>query len=274
MTSTEESQPPSDEVLDLLLRPAEADEADALADLHLAARAAAVPAMPPAVHSAEETRTWMRGRVGGTHEVWVAERAGAIVGYLALSGLGVDAWLDDLYVAPGATGQGTGSALLELAQALRSEGFALWVFEVNEGARRFYRRHGLVELERTDGRGNEEGAPDVRMAWPGSDPVAYLRAQVDAVDDELAVLLARRAALTVAIQPYKDVPGHAGRDPGREAEIVRRMTERAPGVPVDAWRRIIDAVISVSLELADPPRPSRPSLTGRAAPPDQSSRPS
>lgn len=249
MTSTEGS------AADLTIRPAEPEEADALADLHTAARAAAFPAMPASVHTAEETRAWMRGRVGTSHEVWVAEESGALGGYLALSRDGSDStagWLDDLYVAPGRTGQGVGSALLGLAQSLRPGGFALWVFASNAGAHRFYRRHGLLELEHTDGSENEERAPDVRMAWPGTDPVAYLRGQVDEVDDELAVLLARRAALTAAVQQYKEVPGHAGRDPAREAEIVRRMAARAPAVPEEFWRRVVHEVITASLDLPVP----------------------
>jgi chorismate mutase/GNAT superfamily N-acetyltransferase len=239
---------------DLVLRAAEQDEADALADLHTAARAAAVPSMPATIHTPEETRAWMRARVGSTHEVWVAERDGSVVGYAALSAsLAAGGWLDDLYVAPELTGQGVGSALLELAKSLRPDGFALWVFASNAGARRFYLRHGLLELEQTDGSGNEERAPDVRMAWPGSDPVGSLRAQVDAVDDELALLLARRTALTAAVQGFKPVPGHAGRDAEREAEIVARMARRAPGVPAEAWRRFVHEVITVSLDLAEPP---------------------
>jgi len=39
------------------------------------------------------------------------------------------------------------------------------VFESNTGARRLYERRGLVVLERTDGSGNEEKAPDLRLAW-------------------------------------------------------------------------------------------------------------
>ena len=253
----------SAEVVDLELRPAAPEDADALADLHTAARAAAVPAMPASPHPPEETRVWMRARVEATHEVWVAERQGSLVGYAALATSG-EGWLEDLYVAPGLTGQGTGSALLELVKVLRPEGFALWVFTANTGARRFYRRHGLLELDRTDGRDNEERAPDLRMAWPGSDPVTYLRSRLDGVDDELAVLLSRRAALTAAVQRYKDVPGHAGRDPEREAAIVRRMAERAPGLPEEAWRRIVHEVITVSLDLAE---------TRRAAPRDAPSRP-
>lgn len=48
-----------------------------------------------------------------------------------------------------------------------STGLTLWVFETNVDARRFYRDHGFVEVERTDGSANEERSPDVRYAWPG-----------------------------------------------------------------------------------------------------------
>jgi hypothetical protein len=40
-------------------------------------------------------------------------------------------------------------------------------FQSNAGARRFYEREGFVAVEETDGRGNEEGAPDLRCVWPG-----------------------------------------------------------------------------------------------------------
>ena len=68
------------------------------------------------------------------------------------------------------------------------------------------------------------------MAWLGEDPLAYLRGRIDEVDDELAVLLARRVALTAAVQDHKEVGGHAGRDPEREAEIVERMAAHVPGL--------------------------------------------
>ncbi len=68
------------------------------------------------------------------------------------------------------------------------------------------------------------------MAWLGHDPLAYLRGRIDEVDDELAVLLARRMALTAAVQDHKEVGGHAGRDPEREAEIVQRMAAHVPGL--------------------------------------------
>ena len=99
-----------------------------------------------------------------------------------------------------------------------------------------------LELERTDGRTNEERAPDVRMAWPGEEPLEHFRARIDEVDADLALLLAHRFALTRAVQAHKPVGGHEGRDPEREADIVRGMAARTPGVPESTWRTVVDAV--------------------------------
>ena len=72
------------------------------------------------------------------------------------------------------------------------------------------------------------------MAWPGDDPLGYLRRRIDEVDDELAVLLARRVALTAAVQDHKAASGayagQRGRDAEREEEIVERMARHAPGL--------------------------------------------
>ncbi len=145
---------------DLLLRPATPADAAAVAAVHLRARAAAP--MPPSVHADDEVRSWLAARIGSGDEVWVAE-TDRVVGYARFT----RTWLDDLYVAPDAAGQGIGSALLDLVKARHPAGFGLWVFAVNVPARAFYRRHGLLEREETDGSANEEGAPDVRMEWPG-----------------------------------------------------------------------------------------------------------
>ena len=241
MTSTE-GMPEEPEVS---LRPATAADAAVLAAVHLASRKAATPPMPPSVHPDEDVWPWVTGWLAEDDgEVWLAEIDGEPVGYVRFT----SSWLDQLYVVPAHAGTGVGGLLLDLVKSLRPDGFALWVFESNEPARRFYRRHGLIELETTDGSANEERAPDVRMAWPGRDPMAYLRAEVDEADDELAVLLARRSALTAAIQRFKAVPGHAGRDPEREAEIVARMAGHAPGLGEDGLRRIMHVIIGASLD--------------------------
>jgi GNAT superfamily N-acetyltransferase len=113
------------------------------------------------VRAAADVRRWVGGWDLEADEVWLAEVGDVPVGFAHLT----PTWLDGLYVRPEAQGTGVGSALLELAQALRPEGFGLWVFESNARAREFYARHGFVEVERTDGSGNEEGAPDVAMRW-------------------------------------------------------------------------------------------------------------
>lgn len=232
---------------DLVLRPGEPSDLAAVAEVFLASRAAAVPAMPPIVHNPDDVRAYVGSwrLAPDERRLWVAERDGVLVGFAELKG----AWLDDLYVHPDAAGHGIGSALLDLAKAAQPDGFCLWVFESNTPARAFYARRGFVELERTDGSGNEEKAPDVRMAWPGADAVAFFRGLIDEVDDSLGDLLARRAALTRVVQ---DVKGTRERDPGREAEIVERMARAAPELGPDRLSRIVHAIITESLDAVSP----------------------
>ncbi|MFZ1468663.1 MAG: GNAT family N-acetyltransferase [Paracoccaceae bacterium] len=68
------------------------------------------------------------------------------------------------YVAAPHRGQGIGKALLD-AVKVDEPRLALWTFQANSRAIAFYTREGFVELERTDGSGNEEHLPDVRMIW-------------------------------------------------------------------------------------------------------------
>jgi len=244
---------PSDPAVDpdLRVRPATTEDADALATLYLDAREAAYPAIPPSVHPPDDVRRWWRSRfeAGDGVEVWLAQRDEEPVGLLLLE----HDWVHSLYVAPGLTGQGIGTVLLDVAKAVRPTGLGLWVFEANEGARRFYRRHGFAEVRRTDGSDNEEHAPDVEMAWPDPGSIGELRRRVDALDDRLAALLGERARLTARIQRLKEVPGHAGRDRRREAQIVARMTQSAPELGPERLARIMDAVITASLDAAEHP---------------------
>ena len=94
-------------------------------------------------------------------ETWVAELGKTIVAFCTLH----DGWIEQLYVAPGHTGRGIGSRLIELAKERQPDGLQLWTFQVNAGARRFYERHGFRMAEMTNGAGNEERQPDVRYAW-------------------------------------------------------------------------------------------------------------
>jgi len=92
--------------------------------------------------------------------VTVAEQEGRVTGFLARD----EAEICSLYLAPDCCGQGLGRALLLQAKAVQPQ---LWLqaFVANTGARRFYQREGFEEVDRSDGGGNEEGLPDVRMVW-------------------------------------------------------------------------------------------------------------
>lgn len=237
---------------DLVVRPATVEDADALATLFLEAREAAYPAIPRPVHPPEDVRRWVRSRFDPAHdgpavEVWLAERDAVPVGLMLLE----DGWVHSLYVDPALTGEGIGTVLLDVAKSVRPDGLGLWVFETNERARRFYQRHGFGEVRRTDGSDNEEREPDIEMAWPDPASIEGLRRRVDDVDDRLAGLLAERARLTAGIQRLKEVPGHAGRDREREAQIVARMARSAPALGADRLATIMDAVISASLDAAE-----------------------
>ena len=225
---------------DVQLRPATVQDADAVVRVHLASRRAA--AMPPAVHPDHEVHAWLTDRLA-TDEVWVAESEGEVAAYARMT----RTWLDDLYVHPDRAGQGLGSALLDVVKAQRPEGFCLWVFESNAPARAFYRGRGLVDLERTDGSANEEKCPDVRMAWPGREPLAFYRRLIDEVDEQLGDLLARRAALTRAVQAVKP---REQRDPERERAIARGLARRAPALGEERLERIVHALITESLDAA------------------------
>jgi chorismate mutase/ribosomal protein S18 acetylase RimI-like enzyme len=231
--------------VDLILRPAAREDLPGVAELYVRVRDAAFPAMPRGLHPPHEVHAYVTGWDLAQREVWLAERDGLLIGYAVLH----DDWLDSLYVAPEAAGQGVGGALLDLAKQRRPGGFCLWVFESNAPARRFYEHQGLVGLERTDGSGNEERAADIRMAWAGTDELAFFRRLIDDVDAQLGDLLARRAALTRAVQDHKrDV----GRDVDRERRIAEAMALRAPELGADRLSRIVDAIITESLDAAGP----------------------
>ena len=145
------------------IRRGAAGDARAAADLYLRARAAALRAgsIPAGVHDDDDVRGYFASHIVEDCELWVAEQDGAVAGILVLDG----EFVGQLYVEPVLTGRGIGSALLAVAKRERPQGLRLWAFQTNTGARRFYERHGFVEERRTDGRDNEERAPDVLYAY-------------------------------------------------------------------------------------------------------------
>lgn len=146
----------------MILRKAILADAPTLAAIARIARATAMPWLP-VLHSLEGDEKFHANRVVPQEDVVLAEIDDQILGFLARDG----EWVDHLYIHPDHQGQGLGTAFIKRAQD-RAEFLQLWVFERNTLAQAFYAKHGFVVAERTDGGGNEEKCPDVRMEWRGS----------------------------------------------------------------------------------------------------------
>ncbi|AQZ70724.1 chorismate mutase [[Actinomadura] parvosata subsp. kistnae] len=89
----------------------------------------------------------------------------------------------------------------------------------------------------------------LRDERPGT--LAECRQAIDRVDAALATLLERRAELAGVVQRLKPVGGFAGRDLGRERDVVARMAVRAPALGESRLSAIMNAVIEAGLHLAE-----------------------
>jgi GNAT superfamily N-acetyltransferase len=143
----------------IALRRAGPDDAAAVADVFTASFAGLLGFVPK-LHTAEDDRAFFHQAVV-EREVWIAEEGGAVLGLAAIHG----DELGHLYVRPDRQGEGVGGMLLGLVKRERPNGFRLWVFQQNTGARRFYERHGLRLVRETDGSANEERTPDALYEW-------------------------------------------------------------------------------------------------------------
>jgi GNAT superfamily N-acetyltransferase len=148
------------------VRPAREEELEALTWLFIRARNEMeyLPRVP------DEAAAPIAARIREHEDVWVAEEAGRLVGFLGIEHSStLDApVLERLYVEPVEQNRGVGSALLGKAKELRPGGLYLWVFQKNP-ARRLYERHGFELVELTDGSANMEREPDALYRWRGSE---------------------------------------------------------------------------------------------------------
>ena len=147
------------------LRRATRKDAWAVADLLIRSRRASAGSIPAAIHSDAEIEEWVEVEVIAHREVWAAvDTEDWALAVMVLD----DGWIDQLYVDPAWTGMGLGSRLVELAKSRSPEGLQLWTFASNTDAQRFYQRHGFAVVEATEGSGNEERQPDLRLVWPAA----------------------------------------------------------------------------------------------------------
>jgi GNAT superfamily N-acetyltransferase len=146
------------DVMTTTLRLATSGDADTIAAL-FSTSFRLLTFLPP-LHTRDEDRAYVRDTLLPRQRVTVAERGGQIAGFMAET----PGWINQLYIDAKQLRQGIGAALLADAKA-RNDSLTLWCFLQNHRARAFYEKHGFVEVERTDGSGNEANSPDVRFVW-------------------------------------------------------------------------------------------------------------
>lgn len=113
----------------------------------------------PRVHSAAEEINFA-GQMIEAGWVKVARVEDRVVGFIARHETEIYA----LYVLPEMHDKGVGTALVDDAKG-ECDFLALWSYQANTSASRFYGLRGFVEIDRTDGQGNDAKLPDIRFEW-------------------------------------------------------------------------------------------------------------
>ena len=108
----------------------------------------------------EDAREYFRNVVVPENQIWVYERDGVPLGFLAIQG----EFIDRLYVDPAYHRQGIGYALLMKARQLLPKHMWLYTHVANKMARAFYEKNGFV-AEKFGVSPEPESEPDVEYHW-------------------------------------------------------------------------------------------------------------
>ena len=148
----------------VVFRPGTSADAKAIWTIYITSRKQFLPYAPLA-HSDSDILEYMTAQLIPNCQLIVAVLDEIIVGMMALSRDEAAGWIEQLYLHPQLVGQGIGSQLVGQAKAQIGSPLRLYTFQANEGARRFYERHGFKAIAFGDGSGNEEKCPDVLYEW-------------------------------------------------------------------------------------------------------------
>jgi ribosomal protein S18 acetylase RimI-like enzyme len=149
------------------IRRARPADADAVAEVFILSRAAALPFLAK-LHSDDAVRRWVSDILIPSADIWVGERDGRIVGFMAIGGTANETAVDHLYLHPDVRRMGLGRSMIVLAKGRAPAGLRLVCFRDNHAARRFYESQGFVLAEERGPEANEEGAADCVYVWTPS----------------------------------------------------------------------------------------------------------
>ncbi|MBM3179816.1 MAG: GNAT family N-acetyltransferase [Chloroflexi bacterium] len=111
-------------------------------------------------HTLEDAREYFTRAVVAEDQIWVYERDGVPLGFLAIQG----EFIDRLYVDPAYHRQGIGQALLMKARQLLPKHMWLYTHVANKMARAFCEKNGFV-AEKFGISPAPESEPDVEYHW-------------------------------------------------------------------------------------------------------------
>ncbi|WP_055585019.1 GNAT family N-acetyltransferase [Streptacidiphilus griseoplanus] len=149
----------------VVIRRARTADAPAIAQVHMASRAATMPYLPPQKRNHQQVTDWVREVHLRRNRTWVAEHRGEVVGYASLAG----DLLQHLYLRPDVRRRGVGTLLLDEVRRHSPAGLTLHVFQQNTDARAFYEHHGFTVTATGDGSGTMENLPDLTLRWEPGD---------------------------------------------------------------------------------------------------------
>ncbi|HEX2618978.1 MAG TPA: GNAT family N-acetyltransferase [Phototrophicaceae bacterium] len=148
-------------MMDLLIRPYQADDFDAVTKLWRQAREVSVPEFQRTKgYPFEMDCIYFREHILPENQVWVVEAEQRPIAFMAIK----DDFIDHLYVAPPFWRLGIGRALLTHARTLSPGRLRLFTLQINTNARAFYEKNGFRVLKFGISPA-PESEPDIEYLW-------------------------------------------------------------------------------------------------------------
>lgn len=144
-----------------IIRPYKSDDFEPVTSLWRRSREQAFPDFQRRKgHTFEEDRAYFRDVILINNDVWVVEKDGQPVAFMAIAG----DLIDQLYVHPDYQRNGLGESLLAHARTLSPEHLRLYTLQINTIGRAFYEKNGfrIVKLGISPA---PESEPDILFEW-------------------------------------------------------------------------------------------------------------